>query len=223
VGEICDIMKNILGNCILLTFLLISIKTCDGESGFSSEDFSSANDVCEIYEDDSASQKHCKGNQPEWYYSAGLQKCLVRKRGCGLSKNSFPSKDACDKQCMGRNRVCQMELQSGLCRADLTRYFFNMTSGDCEEFRYTGCGGNSNRFMSEKACWSTCGGYLSLSKELCHLRPEIGDCEDEEQMWYFEKALGVCRSFRYSGCGGNRNRFRTKMACEDLKDLCLNT
>lgn len=31
--------------------------------------------------------------------------------------------------------------------------------------------------------------------------------------WYFDKFSGVCKTFQYSGYGGNQNNFKTKENC----------
>ena len=35
-------------------------------------------------------------------------------------------------------------------------YFLLSETGECEQFSYSGCRGNNNRFMSEAACSATC-------------------------------------------------------------------
>lgn len=48
---------------------------------------------------------------------------------------------------------------------------------------------------------------------------DVGRCNGAFQSYYFERATGTCESFRYSGCGGNANRFQTKEQCEET---CIN-
>ena len=55
-----------------------------------------------------------------------------------------------------RPQFCSLPAKSGRCRANLKRYFFNTTSGTCDEFRYGGCGPNENNFMSIAACHEIC-------------------------------------------------------------------
>uniref|UniRef100_A0A0K8RCZ1 Putative salivary kunitz domain protein n=1 Tax=Ixodes ricinus TaxID=34613 RepID=A0A0K8RCZ1_IXORI len=51
---------------------------------------------------------------------------------------------------------CTIEPQDGPCRALHSRYFFNMTSRQCEHFYYGGCLGNRNRFMKKERCEKEC-------------------------------------------------------------------
>ena len=43
--------------------------------------------------------------------------------------------------------VCAMPKVIGICRASKKRFYFNNDTGLCNEFKYGGCGGNSNNFM----------------------------------------------------------------------------
>ena len=53
---------------------------------------------------------------------------------------------------------CTLQPDSGLCRAYIPSYFYNVTSGDCERFIYGGCGGNENRFPTAADCAANCSG-----------------------------------------------------------------
>ncbi|CAG5114943.1 unnamed protein product, partial [Candidula unifasciata] len=52
--------------------------------------------------------------------------------------------------------VCDLPPETGRCRAAITKYFYNSTSGYCEEFIYGGCEGNENRFDNITACKDQC-------------------------------------------------------------------
>ena len=53
---------------------------------------------------------------------------------------------------------CTLQPDSGLCRAYIPSYFYNITSGSCEQFIYGGCGGNENRFPTAADCAANCSG-----------------------------------------------------------------
>ncbi|XP_045018531.1 trophoblast Kunitz domain protein 1 isoform X3 [Bubalus bubalis] len=44
----------------------------------------------------------------------------------------------------------------GVCKASMTRYFYNAQTGHCELFVYSGCGGNENNFPTLEECMKTC-------------------------------------------------------------------
>ena len=63
-------------------------------------------------------------------------------------------------------QICSLPVEKGRCRASMRRFFFNSTSRQCEEFRFGGCEGNTNRFDTEKECNDFCGCELCLELSL---------------------------------------------------------
>ncbi|CAN7992812.1 unnamed protein product, partial [Ixodes hexagonus] len=51
---------------------------------------------------------------------------------------------------------CFHPLDTGFCQAKLSSFYYSETTGKCEPFTYTGCGGNSNNFQSLKECLDKC-------------------------------------------------------------------
>jgi len=54
--------------------------------------------------------------------------------------------------------ICTLPAVVGLCEAKIPSYFYNFEARHCEYFEYGGCGGNANRFESERECRATCSG-----------------------------------------------------------------
>ncbi|CAI5762116.1 tissue factor pathway inhibitor [Podarcis lilfordi] len=52
--------------------------------------------------------------------------------------------------------LCVMRRDRGLCKANEKRFFYNLTTGKCHPFSYSGCGGNENNFTSRKSCLQMC-------------------------------------------------------------------
>lgn len=52
--------------------------------------------------------------------------------------------------------VCAQQLAVGDCRENILSFFYNAETSACEEFYYTGCGGNDNRFASREECANRC-------------------------------------------------------------------
>uniref|UniRef100_A0A3B3ZAN6 BPTI/Kunitz inhibitor domain-containing protein n=1 Tax=Periophthalmus magnuspinnatus TaxID=409849 RepID=A0A3B3ZAN6_9GOBI len=67
--------------------------------------------------------------------------------------------------------MCRLPQESGPCRAMLWRYFFNMSSLQCEPFYYGGCHGNANRFLSLASCSDLCSPTKGQSSVTSVLRP----------------------------------------------------
>ena len=68
----------------------------------------------------------------------------------------------------------------GACLGDFPRWYFDKKTGECQEFSYTGCMGNNNRFMTLDECQATCL-HVSIrqkSDETCDQLIDQGKCED---------------------------------------------
>uniref|UniRef100_A0A4W2CQF6 BPTI/Kunitz inhibitor domain-containing protein n=1 Tax=Bos indicus x Bos taurus TaxID=30522 RepID=A0A4W2CQF6_BOBOX len=53
--------------------------------------------------------------------------------------------------------ICLEPPYMGPCKTVMIRYFYNAYTGLCERFRYGGCGGNKNNFLTKEECMKTCG------------------------------------------------------------------
>ncbi|OQV22024.1 hypothetical protein BV898_03871 [Hypsibius exemplaris] len=51
---------------------------------------------------------------------------------------------------------CSEAADGGVCRANITRWYYNAATAKCETFTYSGCGGNKNRYLTEERCKSSC-------------------------------------------------------------------
>ncbi|XP_008824957.1 tissue factor pathway inhibitor isoform X2 [Nannospalax galili] len=47
----------------------------------------------------------------------------------------------------------------------------------------------------------------------CLTSADSGLCQASELRFYYNAAIGKCRPFKYTGCGGNENNFTSKRAC----------
>lgn len=112
----------------------------------------------------------------------------------------------------------------GECTQYTERYYYNAYESRCKAFVYTGCGGNQNNFLQIDDCRNKCERSFvpqPLEEEFqighCFLEQDAGPCNNDESMvkWSYDSRDGVCKQFRFSGCGGNGNRFQTRQECED--------
>ena len=51
---------------------------------------------------------------------------------------------------------CQLQPDTGPCRAHSPQWFYNVTSQQCQVFVYGLCGGNDNRFHTPQDCYRQC-------------------------------------------------------------------
>ena len=60
--------------------------------------------------------------------------------------------------------------------------------------------------------------------ERCRMAHDYGLCHGSQLQWFYDHRSQLCRSFQYSGCGGNANRFDTYGACSVVcSDLNITT
>nr|XP_055066680.1 collagen alpha-6(VI) chain [Misgurnus anguillicaudatus] len=123
---------------------------------------------------------------------------------------------------------CHLKSDRGvICGEYVQQWYYDPAVGACLLFWYGGCGGNSNRFGSERECLQTCGKHkfedsvqkkeeTTLSDDPCFMKQEIGPCSNYVLRWYYDIQQNECAYFWFGGCEGNGNRFNTKKQCEAL-------
>lgn len=140
---------------------------------------------------------------PRFYFDNEDGECKnFTYNGCNGNENRFLTLKDCQWKC-----VCTLPVVVGTCRRADPRYYFDKQAAECKSFTYGGCGGNKNNFETLKGCQEMC--------DVCKLPKEVGPCFAYFKRYYFDKQAGECKEFIYGGCGGNRNKFNTKNACEE--------
>ena len=51
---------------------------------------------------------------------------------------------------------CVLPPDAGPCNGSVNRWYFNQSSGQCENFTYGGCQGNGNNFATLSNCLKNC-------------------------------------------------------------------
>ncbi|XP_056438873.1 tissue factor pathway inhibitor 2 [Gadus chalcogrammus] len=79
--------------------------------------------------------------------------------GCQGNENRFLDLKVCNEYCSPHKTIpilCLDLLDRGKCAASIPRFYYKASSGTCEEFSYSGCGGSSNNFVSRRSCTDVC-------------------------------------------------------------------
>lgn len=118
----------------------------------------------------------CRGSFERFYFDTKSGEChKFLYGGCDGNRNNFETKEECDVQCKSRlkgsldDNPCNLESDTGPCRASIPRFFFNVQSGKCEMFVYGGCAGNDNNFETANDCERKC---PSQDKDVDPVSPE---------------------------------------------------
>ncbi|KAK0412085.1 hypothetical protein QR680_006028 [Steinernema hermaphroditum] len=82
----------------------------------------------------------------------GIQKCCLEPNAVTNSATRICR----DPTGIPGDSVCNLPLAVGSCTAPSVRFYYDASSGKCNAFTYSGCGGNANNFQSLSSCEATC-------------------------------------------------------------------
>nr|6NAN_A Chain A, Ixolaris [Ixodes scapularis] len=84
---------------------------------------------------------------------------------CGGGENHFETLLKCNESCNDAPKPpCSLEVDYGVGRANIPRWYYDTNNATCEMFTYGGITGNKNNFESEEECKETCKGFSLLKK-----------------------------------------------------------
>uniref|UniRef100_A0A669QI44 Tissue factor pathway inhibitor n=1 Tax=Phasianus colchicus TaxID=9054 RepID=A0A669QI44_PHACC len=116
---------------------------------------------------------------------------------------------------------CALKADEGPCKAIHMRYYFNIQSRECEIFEYGGCHGNANNFLTLEECQNKCNCRLVYKipakmtfPNFCYHEKDPGICRGFFSRYFYNKETKVCEIFKYGGCLGNQNNFRSLEECQ---------
>ncbi|KAK4313128.1 hypothetical protein Pmani_015500 [Petrolisthes manimaculis] len=184
-------------------------------------------DVCQL----PVSIGPCRAAIPQWYYDENEGRCVgFSYGGCQGNANRFSSVEQCERRC-GRYHdedVCKLRFSPGPCNEQIHKWYHDPYDYEraCKPFSYGGCEGNGNRFSTERECEAECVYHDTILPEgtnteetntlVCENKVDPGPCAERYKRWHFSKEHGKCEVFLYSGCGGNRNRFKKHSTCTEF-------
>ncbi|XP_063394258.1 boophilin-H2-like [Cydia fagiglandana] len=109
-----------------------------------------------------------------WYFDIKMEDCKPFKyfRCKSNNNNNFRTYAECREFCRGKyyidagphpienvlpvNAACHMQADFGDCQDYIEMFYFDISVRRCLGFAFSGCGGNQNRFYSDKTCATVC-------------------------------------------------------------------
>ncbi|XP_018415447.1 PREDICTED: collagen alpha-3(VI) chain [Nanorana parkeri] len=130
-------------------------------------------DPCEL---DLDMGTQCKENEVKWFFDKTNKICTqIWYGGCGGNANKFDTEAECISRCQKTlveksmqlpaletkafpvgPEACKLQKEEGTCRDFMLQWYYDSETKSCTRFWYGGCGGNENRFGTQKECEKIC-------------------------------------------------------------------
>ncbi|KAM9630200.1 collagen alpha-3(VI) chain isoform 9-T9 [Morphnus guianensis] len=118
----------------------------------------------------------CKDYQIVWFFDYKNKICSQGwYGGCGGNANRFEAEAECISKCLKPSAaekamqqpplekrlssvtdICRLQKDEGTCRNFVLKWYYDPETKSCARFWYGGCGGNENRFNTQKECEKVC-------------------------------------------------------------------
>ncbi|ELU10890.1 hypothetical protein CAPTEDRAFT_223361 [Capitella teleta] len=116
--------------------------------------------------------------------------------------------------------ACGHTKKAGSGSESLSRFYFSEKKCKCMPFTYSGANGNENNFASKSVCTEACGQWEI--PERCLHKPDVGTGPPENvvKLFAYYADKNKCKKVKYTGQGGNVNRFASKLECRKTCKKC---
>lgn len=100
---------------------------------------------------------NCREQHRRYYYDRGYGICSqFLYTGCDGNENNFETLEECEGLCDDVVSTCDLALLYGRCSENITKWYYDAYSQECQEFEFSGCYGNKNNFDDKRSCEHAC-------------------------------------------------------------------
>ncbi|XP_032400766.1 kunitz-type protease inhibitor 2 isoform X2 [Xiphophorus hellerii] len=132
----------------------------------------------------------CRGAFPRFFYNVTSQTCTsFIYGGCQSNGNNFQSQEECNNACSGVTGSVLLE---------------DVPTSAPESAP------KAPRMAPQLKSEISADQFA----ELCEAEYEQGPCRASFQRWYYNKETGICQTFYYGGCKGNKNNYMDENHCK---------
>ncbi|CAO2602898.1 Tissue factor pathway inhibitor 2 [Lemmus lemmus] len=111
--------------------------------------------------------------------------------------------------------ICLLPLETGPCRALISRFYYDRNQQRCRKFKYGGCLGNANNFQSRELCEHTCGNIEKVPT-VCRLELKTYPCDKPNVQYFFSLTTMTCEPLSPDLCSKTMNIFPDENTCKNF-------
>ncbi|XP_037876208.1 papilin isoform X4 [Bombyx mori] len=173
----------------------------------------------------------CRAYLPKYYFDNERRSCQeFVYGGCHGGPNRFSTIAECTEVCKNYIDPCKVQPEPGNCTDRLEKWYYREASDSCEQFVWTGCDGNGNRFETREECEGVCRKQPIFTTttistiavtdhteravpDECRTPDSLVPCGENVTVFYYDSSVRSCLAADFGGCRYS-NSYRTEEECE---------
>ncbi|KAF9796339.1 hypothetical protein SFRURICE_001912 [Spodoptera frugiperda] len=171
----------------------------------------------------------CQSYVTKVYFDAATGRCReFSYGGCLGGANRFSTVEECNQVCeTAVADPCVLPPEAGTCSDYIRQWYYDPAYDQCNQFAFTGCGGNANRFETRRDCESRCKRPelrttttvapqpqpQPQAEPECKTPTSLEPCGNNVTVFYYDAESRRCLVSGFGGCE-HPNSYRTEEECE---------
>ncbi|KAF9413443.1 hypothetical protein HW555_008335 [Spodoptera exigua] len=168
----------------------------------------------------------CQSYMTKVYFDTASGQCReFSYGGCLGGANRFSTIEECNQVCeTAVPDPCILPPETGTCSDYIVQWYYDPARDQCNQFAFTGCGGNTNRFETRRDCESRCKRPeprttteapqpQPQAEPECKTPSSLEPCGNNVTVFYYDAERRQCLVSGFGGCG-HPNSYSTEEECE---------